>query len=194
MKTIVILALLLQSAPAPPREIIDRIVATVEDHIITLSDIRAERRMREVLGEPVPQNEREVLDELIDQHLIHTQLEDFPDVDPSETDVNSRLATIKDRKGLSDATIRSALIEHIRIERFVQERFGQFARATPEEITTYYNEVFLPAAQRRGLSPIPPADEVAEEIRRNIVQEKTAKQIDLWLQQARKTRKVEIFL
>ncbi len=191
--TLVLLLLLFIQSPATVRgEIIDRIVAVVEGHIITLSDIRAERSMREVLGEPAPKDDRELLDELIDQHLVHPQLELFPEFGPTEGQLNSRLAEIEDRKGLSERSIRAALQEHMRTQRFFDERFRQFATATPDEITKYYQDVFLPAAQARGLSPAPSLKEVEEAIRRNVIEEKVAKQVDAWLQQTRKTSKVEI--
>ena len=44
-------------------EVVDRVVAVVGNHIITLSDIRIEKAMREILGEPAQKNDRELLDE-----------------------------------------------------------------------------------------------------------------------------------
>ena len=193
MIQILMVLLLIQSPVKASGEIIDRIVAVVDGHIITLSDIRAERAMRQVLGEPVPKDDRELLDELIDQHLIHPQLELFREVDPTPAEIDARLAEIKDRNGLSEADIRASLREHIHTERYFDQRFRQFVSATPEEINKYYQDVFVPAAQLRELSPVPPLKEVEEAIRRNIIEEKAAKQIEAWLQQTRKTSKIEIF-
>jgi len=53
-------------------EVVDRTVAAVEKHIITPSDIRSERVIREALGEMSPEADRELLD---DQRLVQTQLE-----------------------------------------------------------------------------------------------------------------------
>jgi len=48
----------------------------------------------------------------------------------------------------------------------------------PDPMIAYYEDVFVPAAKSRGLSPIPPLAEVEEGIRRNIVEEKSAKEIE----------------
>ena len=62
MKNLLVVVLVFIPFPRLLRaEVIDRIVAVVEKHIITLSDIRAERTMREVLGEPIPKSDRELL-------------------------------------------------------------------------------------------------------------------------------------
>ena len=188
------LSLLLTIVLAAPlcSEVIDRIVAVVEGEIITLSDIRAERTLREVLGEQIARNDSEILDELIDQHLIHPQLETFTRVDPSEEELNARMAEIKDRKGLPEPTIREALKEHIHTQRFFDQKFREFVMPTPDEVRKYYEDVFVPAAKSKGLSPIPPLAEVEGGIRSNIVEEKSAKQIEAWLKQTRKTAKIEI--
>ena len=86
---------------------LDRIVAVVDNYVITLSDIRIEKVMREVLGEPTPQNDREVLDELIDQHLIRAQLDRYPRAEPSDAELDEAMSQIKDAKGLPPETVRT---------------------------------------------------------------------------------------
>ena len=115
-----------------------------------------------------------------------------PNVDPSGAELNARLAEITDRKGLPESIIRNALKEHMHTQRFFDERFRQFTTATPDEIRKYYEDVFFPAAKSRGLSPIPPLEEVMEGDRRNIVEERSAREIETWLPQTRKTAQIEI--
>ena len=149
--------------------------------------------MREVLGEPTPQNERELLEELIDQHLIHTQLEQYPRAEPTDAALDEQVLQIKDRKGLPPETIRGAIREHLRVQRFFVERFGQFINATDAEVQKYYDEVFIPAARARGMTSIPPLVEIAQEVRKNILQEKLAAEVKKWLEQTRRTTKIELF-
>jgi predicted RNA-binding protein Jag len=190
-----VISLLLTTLIALPvfGEVIDRIVAVVDKHIVTLSDIRAERTMRQVLGEPTPENDGELLDELIDQHIIHTQLDLFTHADPSEAEINERLSEIQNYQGLSRDVVREAVREHLRRELFVNEKFRQFTSPTEDEIRGYYETVFLPAARARGLSPLPSQQDVEALIRRNVIEEKIATQVKAWLQQMRKTMNVEIF-
>ena len=79
----------IQEASRPEQgQTLDRILAVVDGYIITLSDIRTEKVMREVLGEPAPKDDREVLDELIDQHLIRVQLDRYPRAEPSDAELD----------------------------------------------------------------------------------------------------------
>lgn len=189
-----VLSLLLPIALASPlcSEIIDRIVAVVDKHIITLSDVRAERALRGVFEEPAPDNDRELLDELIDQHLIHTQLDFAPDVDPTDDQIDTRLAEIQNYQGLPKQVVREAVRDHLRRELFVDSKFRQFTTATEKEAQDYYESVFLPAARNQGLNPIPKLQDVEPLIRGNVIEEKTAAKMKTWLQQMRKTTAVEI--
>jgi parvulin-like peptidyl-prolyl isomerase len=184
---------LIQIAAPANGEVIDRIVAVVAKHIITLSDIRAERTMRQVLGEPTPENDHELLEELIDQHIIHTQLDSFPGADPTDPEIDARLAEIKDYRGLSREVVREAVREHLRRELFVDEKFRQFTTAKEEEIKKYYENVFLPAARSRGLNPLPSQQDLQPMLEHNVVEEKVATQVKSWLQQMRKTIALEFF-
>lgn len=192
MDKVICLVLTMQIAGSARGEIIDRIAAVVDKHIITLSDIRAERTMRQVLGEPAPEHDRELLEELIDQHLIHTQLELFPNADPNDAEIDSRLSELKDYQGLSRDVVREAVREHLRRELFVNAKFRQFTDATEDEIRKYYEALFLPAARARGLNPIPSLEDVQPLIRGNVIEEKTATQVKAWLLQMRKTTALEI--
>ena len=173
-------------------DVIDRIVAIVNGEIITLSDIRTEKTMREILGEPAPNDDSEVLEELIDQRLIHSQLEQHPGAEPAVAELDEELSQIKDRKGLPPETLRQAIREHLRVQRFFTERFRQSVYASDEEIRKYYDEVFVPAARARGLTPIPPLSSITENIRRNVVDEKVVAEVKAWLQHARRTANIQI--
>ena len=181
-----------QAASSSKGTIIDKIVAVVDGHIITLSDIRTEKLMREVLGETAPANDKELLDELIDQHVIDAQLEQYPTIEATEEEIESELRRIKDRKGLSTEFLRTSIRQHTRARKFFEERFGQFVRVTDEQIKKYYEEVFLPAARARGLNPIPDLPAVADDIRRNVATEEIDESVKRWLEQARRAMKIDI--
>ena len=180
-----------QQAPARGT-VIDKIVAIVQDHIITLSDIRTEKVMREVLGEPVAANGQELLGELIDQHVADAQLDQYPNIEPSDEEIEVELGRIKDRKGLTPGQIRTAIRQHIRMQRFFEVRFAQFIQVTAEEIRKYYEEIFVPAARTRGLTPIPELSMVSEDIRRNVAAEKLDQDVKRWLDATRRAMKIDI--
>jgi hypothetical protein len=173
-------------------EVLDRVVALVGTHIITLSDIRIEKTMREILGEPRPKDDRELLDELIDQRLIRDQLDQYPRAEPTEAELDEAFSQIKDFKGLPVVTVREAIREHLRVQRFFSERFGRFVSATDDEIQRYYDEIFVPAARKRGLTAIPSLTDVREDVRRNVLAEKMAADVKRWLEHARTTARIQI--
>jgi parvulin-like peptidyl-prolyl isomerase len=173
-------------------EVIDRIVAVVDKRIITLSDIRAERAIREVLGEPVPAGDKELLDEVIDQQLIRTQLQQYPYAEPSDNQVTTAMQEIKELKGLPADKVRAAVRDRLRIQRFFADQFGQLITTTDAEVQKYYEDVFVPVARERGLNPVPPLSSIIEDIRQNVLQEKLAVEVKKWLEQGRRAARIEI--
>jgi parvulin-like peptidyl-prolyl isomerase len=128
-------------------EVLDRVVAVVNGEIIALSDIRTEKAMRNILGEPTAKNDRELLNELINRRIIQTYLRQYPQANPTEAEIDEELAQIKNNKGLPTEAIRDAIRERLRVEYFFRERFAQSIIATDAEIQKYYEEVFVPAAR-----------------------------------------------
>jgi hypothetical protein len=175
------------------RQVVDRVVAVVGTQIITLSDIRIEKTMREVLGESPPKDERDLLDELIDQRLIRAELDQYPGAEPTEAELDEQFGQIKDFKGLPAETVREAVREHLRVQRFFSERLGRFTSVSEAEIQKYYEEVFEPAARSGGSTAIPPLNEVREDVRRRVADEKTTAELRHWLDHARRIARIEIF-
>lgn len=188
-----IVLLLCLTTPNIQRQPIDRIVAIVGGDVITLSDVRAEIVMREVLGEPAPKDDREVLNELIDQRLIRAELDRYPRAEPSNTELDEALTQIKDTRSLPLDTVRAAVRDHLRVQNFIMDMFGQFISVTDYEIQRYYDEVFVPDARERGLTPVPELAVVRADIGRNITQTKMAAQVKKWVLDAKRITKVEIF-
>jgi hypothetical protein len=191
--TALFLVLLLAAPPAMAQhELLDRIVAVVDGSIITLSDIRTERLMHEILAEPSADTDREILDELIDQRLIQAQAKRYGGKEPAEAEVEDRFKNIKDWKGLAPETIRRSIRDHLRVEHFLAETLGIAAGANDWEIQRYYDEIFVPAATSNGLFPIPPLAAVKENIRRKVTQKKMTAEVNHWLQYMRTAAKIEI--
>ena len=188
-----IVLLLFVTTPKIQRQPIDRIVAVVGSDVITLSDIRAEIVMRKVLGEPAAKNDREVLDELIDQRLIRAELDHYPRAEPAKAELDEALAQIKDTRGLPLDTVRAAVRDHLRVQNFIMDMFGQFISVTDDEIQKYYDEILVPDARVRGLTPVPELAAVRADIGRNITQEKLTVQVKKWVQGSKRITKVEIF-
>ena len=199
-------------------EVIDRIIAVVEGHIITLSDLRQEREIRATLGEKAIDDNVTLARQLVDAYLIERQIADYPNIEVTNTEVDADVdklglsaiaapgapvdaarRVLLDAQGrvleISASGIRDAVRRRIRIQKFFDVKFRQAIRPTDEEIRKYYEEVFLPETRTRGLQSIPPLTdaEMANAIRNNVIQEKLDHEVDVWLEAIRRRSNIELF-
>ncbi len=174
-------------------QILDRMMAVVNNHIITLSDLKRERATRAVLGEKELKDDKALLQDLIDAQIIDEQVSEFPGIDVVDADVQGRIDKISDLQGIPAAVIRAAIQRRLRMSEFFDLRFRQFLSASDDEVLKYYETVFVPAAQKQGMKLIPAMDAVTAQIRSNIIEEKMTPGIDDWLAALRKRSNVEVF-
>jgi len=174
-------------------EVIDRIVAVVEGHIITLSDLRQEREVRARLGEPAIDNDAVLVRQLVDNYLIERQTAEYPNIDVVNEEVEAELKRAASRIAESEA-LRDSVRRRIRIQKFFDLKFRQLIRPTDEEIRKYYENVFVPEARARGLQSIPPLSdgEMARGIRENVVQESLDREVEVWLEAIRRRSNIEV--
>jgi hypothetical protein len=88
--------------------------------------------------------------------------------------------------------LRNAILRRLRTARYFDLRFRQFLRATDEEIRAYYDSVFIPELKARGVSPVPPLEEVSDAIRTNVIGEKLDREVTVWLDALRRRSNIEI--
>jgi hypothetical protein len=175
-------------------EVIDRIVAVVDGHIFTLSDLRSEREMRARLGEPPIHQNPELAKELVDRYLIEQQIGDYPNVDVSEEEIEADLQGAGSRAN-DPPGLRDAVRKRIRIQKFLDLKFAESIRPTDQQIRTYYDEVFVPAARARGLNDVPPLSdgELSRAVRDNVIQEALDREVTLWVAALRQRSNIEVF-
>ena len=176
-------------------EVIDRIMAVVDGHIITLSDLRQEREIRGRLGEKAIAEDKALTSELVDNYLIEQQIADYPNVDVSADEVDADLQKSIARVGTPSEAVRAAVRLRIRIQKFFDLKFRQSIRPTDDQIRKYYDEVFVPEARARGLNPIPPLSDsdMAKAVRDNVIQESMDHEVTVWLEAIRRRSKIEVF-
>ena len=174
-------------------EVIDRIVAVVEGHIITLSDLRQEREIRARLGEPAIDNDADLVRQLVDNYLIERQTVEYPNIDAVNEEVEAELKKATSRIAESEA-LRESVRRRIRMQKFFDLKFRQLIRPTDEEIRKYYENVFVPEARARGLQSIPllTDGEMARGIRENVIQESLDREVEVWLEAIRRRSNIEV--
>lgn len=170
----------------------DRIVAVVDEDPILSSDVDraitlgfAERRE----GESDESFRRRVLDSLIDQRVrlhevtrfgaeqvpvsaIEEQVEAIRERFDSEEELERRLAEV----GLDRTALRQLVARQLMVWRYFQEFLGPKIFVSLDDVRTYYEESLVPELRERG-APVPPIEEVREEIRAVLQEERLNEEI-----------------
>ncbi len=196
--------------------VIDRVVAVVNNQAILASDIEDEIRLsvldpnRGGMGTLTPQR---ALEQLIGRTLIQQQIrqEDELAVAPTPEELAARLKEIRTEipacvrencatdegwksflaaHDLSEERVEAYLRYRVEILRFIEERFRQGIRITPQEIETYYRNTLLP--QYSKPADIPPLDKVSQRIQEILLQQHVNALFDDWLNNLRKQGEIEI--
>src|SRR6187399_2523006 len=109
-RSIFLSAVLLLLALPALGEVLDRIVAVVDDKfLVTLSDIRKERAIQAALGSN-PGDDDAIVDALIERHLVEDQIAQFLEIEVPENAVNERLRQIGNQPGVSPQDLRETLV------------------------------------------------------------------------------------
>jgi len=210
-----ILPLLLASlcmASSSRGEVIDRIVAKVNGHIILQSDWDDALRYEALLsGKPLGQftdeDRRSVLDRLIDQELLDEQMKSATFQHASEAEAEARVAEA--RKQYPEAATgagwqailhrfqlnQKELIAHVQLQidlmRLVDARLRPQVQIDSKSIEAYYRDKFVPQLKRAGAGDVSLSD-VSGKIRELLTQQKVNELLVSWLQNLRSESKVTI--
>lgn len=189
------------SLPLLPGSIeVDRIVAVVDDDPIFASDLERLITLGLVEREPDETDfelQRRVLDGLIDQRL-HLHIVERYDFGPLPTaEIDRQVEALRrqsthaggldaqlDALGMSEQTLRLLLGRQLQVLVYVEERLGPKVFVDPEEIRTYYHSTLTPAMVEQGVAVVP-FDQVAEDIRSLLREERLNNEIDRWTQELR---------
>lgn len=190
------LALLPHAAAVRPQEVVDRIVARVENDIILLSDVRnlaAYQLLVQGKKEPDPQ----LLDRLIDQWIVHTEAEASGYGRPSREEVDAEIEHLRmensagksldlrlKESGLSEAELRRMVEAQIFLTGYLDSRFRPAVQVDAKAVEEYYQNTVLQLAREKGESP-PSLESSRAQIRELLIQRGINEQADRWLKERR---------
>jgi peptidyl-prolyl cis-trans isomerase SurA len=191
-------------ASARAADVIDRIVATVNGHVILQSDwedaVRFEALMEGRPLEKITEQDRgRALERLIDQELLHEQAQGSETAAPPEGEVQAKIQEVQKQQANGEASAWQATLAHyafdekdfeIRIARDiamlrqVEARIRPTVQIAPQTIESYYRDTFLPELHKLGAQDVPLA-EVSGKIREILTQQKVNELFGSWLQTLR---------
>ncbi len=206
-----LLALLLNPASAQS-DVIDRILATVNGHVILQSDLDEALCYEAVLnGRTLDQfsgeDRRAVLDQLIDQELLGEQMKSAFFQHASESEAASQIVdarkqyaegataegwqSVLARFQLSERDLLTHVQRQIDLMRLVDVRLRPAVQIDSKTIEDYYREKFVSQLKQPGAEDVPPAD-VSAKIRELLTQEKVNQLLVSWLQTLRSESRVSV--
>src|SRR4029077_20143673 len=190
-------------------QVIDRIVATVNGHIILQSDWDEALCYEALLnGRAIHQfsseDRRAVLDRLIDQELLGEQMKSAYFQHASDAAAATRVAQARKeypeaatdegwqsvlvRFGLSEKDVVAHVKQQIDLMRLVDARLRPAVQIDSKSIEAYYREKSVPQLKQSEVADVPPA-EVAAKIRELLTEEKVNELMVSWRQSLRSESK-----
>jgi peptidyl-prolyl cis-trans isomerase SurA len=193
-------------------EVIDRIIATVNGHIILQSDwdeaLCYEALVtNRTLAQITDADRRAVLDRLIDQELLREQMKSADFTHATDAEVSARAADA--RKLYPQAASADAwqsllaqfrlterdLLAHIRQQidmmRLVDVRLRPAVEIDSKSVEAYYRDQFVPKLKQTGASAVP-FTEVSSKIRELLTEQRVSELLVSWLQTLRSEGQVRI--
>jgi len=177
------------------QEVIDRIVARVENDVILLSDIRLLSHYQ-ILVDGKSESDADILDRLIDQWIVRNEASVARTPKPSDADIERGLQRLQQsfaskedyearRKlaELTEADVRSLTADQLYLNNYLDSRFRPSVRVDEQAIQDFYQSAVLPRAKARGQNP-PSLDAAHDYIQEALVQSGINEQADRWLKES----------
>jgi hypothetical protein len=193
-------------------DVIDRIVAVVNGHIILQSDWDEALSYEALLdhrdvGQFTDEDRRGVLDRLIDQELLGEQMKSASFQHASESEVSDRVEEARKqypeaatdegwgrvlaRFGLSEKDLMAHVEQQIDLMRLVDAHLRPAVQIDSKTVEAYYREEFVPQLKQSIVEAVPSTD-VAAKIRELLTEQKVNELMVSWLQSLRSESKVSV--
>ncbi len=200
-----VVAVLALASPRSDAEVIDRIVAIVNGHVILQSDWEDSLCYEAFSsGRPLDQltaaDRKTALDHLIDQELLREQLRAPDSSHASPEQVAQRVAEIRkqypnaetesgwqallERYGLNQEDLKNRVAAQLDLMSLVDSRLRPAVNIDNKSIASYYQQELLPQLHESGGQSVPLA-EVSGKIKELLTQKKITQLLTAWLESLR---------
>jgi hypothetical protein len=195
-------------------ELLDRMVANVNGHVILQSDWDAELRYESLMAarrlEPLSSaNGKAALDRLIDQELIAEQMRASEIKSPAAEEIDQHLQEIKadytrnkdaqpwnmvlSEYGLNENDIRDRLALELTQLRLIDARLRPSIQIDASAVEDYYRNQFLPQFAGAGAKQIP-LQQATPKIREILTQQQVNQMLASWLEGLRSQAQIQRFV
>ncbi|HVH72446.1 MAG TPA: hypothetical protein VNB49_15235 [Candidatus Dormibacteraeota bacterium] len=198
-------AIAIVSGSLVAQEVVDRIVARVENDVILRSDVRALGRYQQFL-DGKRETDDQILDRLIDQWIVRTEADASQSPRPSEADVDRSLSRIRNsfaseqeyearrkQAGLTEQDVRAMVSSELYLSNYLDSRFRPAVQIDPEDVENFHKNAVVPRAKARGMEP-PTLDAARDSIQEALIQNGINQQAEQWLKESRLRLHIEKFL
>ena len=185
-------------------ELVDRIVAVVNDEVITLTDVKIVQSFG--LFDDMPESQEtdeqmQILNRLIGQKLVVQLASERITV--TEDELENFLSDVVQRTnpelagktllafGLDWDDLKSYIREKLLFQKIISQRFNRGVIVSIEEIEEYYEQVYVPSQREKNLSP-QPMIEVLDKIEGDLQQLKVESQVQEWITNLKREANIEI--
>lgn len=196
---------------ACPAQVVDRMVAVVNRHVILQSELEEAEHVDLLMqGKPLNEisgQEKEAeLDRLIDQALLQQQILNTTVVEPKAEEISAQLRDLRSRLPgattdekwqamlatyeVTERDVEIHMARQLRILKFIDLRFRTLARADRASISNYYYQTLLPQLRQQG-APEPPLSQVNDRIEEILTQQRINDLLNSWLQALRSQAQIE---
>ena len=210
------MALQIQGGPGAPEtashKLLDEVVASVDNHAITHSDLENAYGFELFLNgqAPAAPPDRAALitmrDHLVDQMLLLSEadVEGITESDFEESPTDTLAGIRKKFKseddfwaalhslGLNESEALERLRDRQRILGLIDNRLRPQARIESPEIETYYKDTFVPELAKRSNTLAPPLSEVEDQIREVLTQKRIDELLSSWLENLKTSHRVSL--
>ena len=196
-------ALPARAGQSSPPQVVDRIVAHIEDDIITQSEVRELSAYQELV-EGHSESDDRVLNELIEQWVVNNEATATQFPPAAEAEVNREVARIQSRfpnppaynerltaLGLTPAAVKRIVAREIYLARYLDYKFRPAVQVGDEDIAKYYREQLVPTLTAKGQAA-PPLTQVTEQIRELLVQQGVNERAATWFDETKSRLKIQI--
>ncbi len=197
--------LLLLGSWSCAQEVLDRIVARVENDVILQSDM-SDLGHYQILMDGKAESDAKILDLLIDEWIVRNEATVSRIAQPTEDDVDKSIARLKrsfsspeefeerrKQSGLSDDALRRLTRSQIYLSNYLDTRFRASIQVEEKNIEDFYRTRVVPRAESRGQTP-PTLEAAHDFIQEALVQRAINEQSEKWLKESRARIHVDILL